>query len=48
VDARFNQVDARFDRLERKLDNFIDVQSAANEAQRHTNQLVERRLNRRT
>ena len=44
IDARFDRVDARFDkmegslaRVERKLDQFIDVQSKANE-------LVERRL----
>ena len=33
----FNRLDGRFDRLERKLDQFIDVQS-------RTNALVERRL----
>ena len=33
----FNRLDSRFDRLERKLDQFIDTQSA-------TNRLVERRL----
>ena len=35
--SRFNRVDRRFDRLERKLDQFIDTQS-------RTNTLVERRL----
>ena len=34
----FERVDGRFDRLERKLDQFIDTQSK-------TNELVERRLN---
>ena len=33
----FDRLDSRFDRLERKLDQFIDVQS-------RTNALVERRL----
>ncbi len=37
VDARFTSMDGRFSRLERKLDQFIDTQSKANE-------LVERRL----
>jgi hypothetical protein len=37
MDAGFAQVDARFARVERKLDQFIDTQS-------RTNELVERRL----
>ena len=37
VDARFNRMEGSLARVERKLDQFIDVQSKANE-------LVERRL----
>ena len=37
MDAGFANMDGRFSRLERKLDQFIDTQSTANE-------LVERRL----
>jgi hypothetical protein len=37
VDKRFDAADARFARFERKLDQFVDVQSRRNE-------LVERRL----
>ena len=37
VDGRLNSIDSRFNRLERKLDQFIDTQSKANG-------LVERRL----
>jgi hypothetical protein len=42
--AQADLTTARFDRLERKLDRFIDAQLQFNQSQQQTNLKVERRL----